>query len=673
MRRDWYSLTEVAAARLPGLPGTVRGLLKLADREGWRAPTTARKMDGRDGGGGWEYHISVLPKDAQARLLIVHSAPANDDRDQQADQSKALWAEYEALGQAQKAACEVRLKAVLATHELVEIGAPAAIAVARIARQHDVSERNLWRWLGTVKAHPRTDWLPALASKSKASATRNDCHADAWNFVLSDYLRPEKPSFTSCYRRLLKAAKKQGWTPVPSERSLRRRMEAEVSEAVQVLARQGRDKAKTLYPAQRRTREHLHAMAAVNMDGHKIDVFVRAPWSEQPVRMFLIAIQDLCSGKIVAWRLSDAETWEAVRLVIGDMVEAFGIPDAIYLDNGRAFASKWISGQSRTRFRFKVRDEDPRGLLTTLGVEQHWTTPYSGQSKPIERAFRDLADMIAKHPFCAGAYTGNKPEAKPENYASRAIDLEEFRRHVALQVDDHNSQTGRKSANCGGRSFDETFAASLADPATIVRWPTPGQKSLWLLASEVIRARKGSGEIHFQGNRYWALELNQHAGRKVTIRFDPDALHKPVRVYSLDNSLICEAECIADTGFNDVEAARRHARSRRDYQKAIAAQRAAHAQLTASELADILYRGERPAKPDQKRPAVTRMVTPIVTNRQGNLAVEAVDERQFEENFSRAMSLIEGGAQIHQFPSPSTGGGDEPESFACGSKRKGRV
>jgi hypothetical protein len=28
------------------------------------------------------------------------------------------------------------------------------------------------------------------------------------------------------------------------------------------------------------------------------------------------------------------------------------------LDNGRAFASKWITGGANTRFRFKVREED---------------------------------------------------------------------------------------------------------------------------------------------------------------------------------------------------------------------------------------------------------------------------------------------------------------------------
>src|SRR5690606_30876154 len=119
----------------------------------------------------------------------------------------------------------------------------------------------------------------------------------------------------------------------------------------------------------------------------------------------------------------------------------------------------------------------------------------SGQSKPIERAFRDLAENIAKHPFCAGAYTGNTPDAKPENYASRAIPFAEFSAHVDRMIAEHNARPGRKAGNAKGRSFDETFAASLEDPASLVRWPTENQRALWLLAAERIRTKKGSGHI----------------------------------------------------------------------------------------------------------------------------------------------------------------------------------
>lgn len=663
--REWLTTTELAAARLPGLPTTQRGVEGLAKTQGWRHTAMARKRPGK--GGGWEYHIRLLPAAAQARWAIQEAAPVALDEAAR-ERKAALWARFGALSKTHKEVCEARLAVLARYMDLRSCGVSAHVAAENAGTAHGVSRASVFNWLGRVEGHDRADWLAALAPGWVTTSERADCHPDAWEFLKSDYLRPSGPKFSVCYRWMVETARKEGWTPIASEVSLRRRLKAEVPKAVQVLAREGKDKAKTLYPAQRRSRQHLSAMQAVNMDGHKIDVFVAVPWSATPVRMYLIAIQDLFSGKVLSWRLAEAETWEAVRLVIGDMVELFGIPEDIYLDNGRAFASKWITGKTRQRFRFKVREEDPRGLLTTLGVTQHFTTPYSGQSKPIERAFRDLAERIAQHSTCEGAYAGNRPDRKPENYGTRAIPLDEFRAHVAHQIAGHNAQAGRRAANCAGRSFDETFAAGME--TAIVTRPTAAQKLLWLLAAEGVRAQKGSGEIHYQGNRYWHPALNQYAGRKVTIRFDPDALHEPIKVYDLDNHLICEADCIADEGFDNVDAARRHGRARRDYVNAITAQKDAHARLSAEQLADIYYRGQ------PKAPAV-EPIRPRVTRIAGNLALDAAHQQQgaeaTEDNFLRALAKMTGDASIIEFPvGPRNGpGGDEPVSTAYGSKKAG--
>ncbi|AJY46501.1 transposase domain-containing protein [Martelella endophytica] len=644
--KEWFTSTELAEAKLPDMPGTRRGIEQFGERQGWRASAHVRKRAGR--GGGFEYHISLLPNAAQARLKVGHFEAEHKQDREAAAARKQLWAKYEALSKPHKEACERRLKALLKVREMIDAGVTARTAFEVVSKMEGVSQRVLYYWQSLADKAPRADWLAALAPSFSSATRAAECHEEAWRFLISDYLRPERPAFSACYRRMIKAAEQNGWSPVPGERALRRRLEAEVPHAEQVIAREGGDKAKALYPAQRRSKVSLHAMQAVNMDGHKIDVFVRVPWSEKPTRMYLLGIQDVYSGKIVAWRLSEAETWETVRLVIGDMVEAFGIPDDMVLDNGRAFASKWISGQSRTRFRFKIRDEDPRGLVTTLGINLHFSQPYSGQSKPIERAWRDLAEAIGKHPFCSGAYTGRNTEEKPENYAARAIPLEEFRMHVAAQVAEHNAQPGRRSETCNGRSFDETFEESLAKPTSIVRWPTAAQRSLWLLASEAIKAAKGNGMIHFQKNRYWSPELTQYAGKKITVRFDPDNLHQPVKVYDLDDRLICAAECLDDTGFGDIAKAREHGKNRSAYLKAQKAALAAKKKLTARELGEIIYRGEKPEAPspvEPQRPAVTRIATVPQMKPQ-----QQEDEIDFEESFSRAMSMIRGDGGVIKFP-----------------------
>ncbi len=648
--REWFTPAEIIAAKSPELPASVSGLNRLA--KDWRAdPARARPADGK--GGGWLYHVTVLPPGAQARLALQHGAADRvETKPVQDEASKALWARYEALSKGQKEECERRLDALVLVERYVTAGRRLTAAAALAANETGISTRTLFTWRNMVASIPRADWLAALAPEYKVTASFADCHPAALDVLKSDWLRAEKPSFSACYRRMRKTASKNGWLPIPSERALRRRVESEVPAGAIILAREGRDKAKTLYPAQKRSRAMLHAMQAVNIDGHKFDVFVR--FADGSIgRPCMIALQDLYSGKFVAWRHTETENKVATRLVIGDMVERHGIPEKIVLDNGRAFSSKWITGGAPNRYRFKIRDEEPQGLVVSLGIDPRWTQPYSGQSKPIERAFRDLCDDIARHPFCAGAYTGNSPAAKPENYASRAIPFEEFKAFADAQMAEHNARPGRKAETTAGRSFDETFASSLADAATIVRWPTAAQRSLWLLAAEQVTARRGSGEIHLFENRYWAPALNQHAGLKVTVRFDPDNLHAPLKVYGIDDSFICEAECVERVGFFDAEAAQRTARDRKALIKANRDLLDIHRKLSADELGRLLYDGaEKPTAQAPMPPKVKRLATGGAAP-----AVAADNDIDFEASFSRGLRRLVGDADVIPFPPIGSGSG----------------
>lgn len=62
----WFTAQELADASAQclfrDLPATKMGILKLADREGWdRHHALVRRRPGREGGGGFEYHIEQLP------------------------------------------------------------------------------------------------------------------------------------------------------------------------------------------------------------------------------------------------------------------------------------------------------------------------------------------------------------------------------------------------------------------------------------------------------------------------------------------------------------------------------------------------------------------------------------------------------------------------------------
>jgi len=625
--REWFSAAELAEMELPSTPATKGKVNEMAKRGQWqRSEWEGRFWRPRTGrGGGVEYHFMLLPVVARAKIAFAEHQAASKPAIVNQAQRDGLWDWFARQPASKKAKAEERLRALDAVEQLVRSGEKRVTAMKMVAHLQKVALSSIYAWDRLTHGMPREDWLPALAPRQAGGNSQAECSAEAWEAIKADFLRPEQPTFTACYRRVQRLAEAQGWT-VPAERTLHRRMMT-LSEPIRVLARQGEQALKRLYPAQQRDRSVFHALEAVNTDGHTLDVFCR--WPDQRIlRPVLLVFQDLYSGMILSWRVAESENAASFRLAFGDVVEAHGIPDHVYVDNTRAAANKWMTGQAPTRFRWAPKEDDPCGIFTMLGVQVHFTLPYSGQSKPIERAFRDFASDIAKHPAFAGAYTGHNPTAKPDNYGSAAVPLDVLMRVVAEGVAEHNSRTGRRAAVCAGRSFREAYEASYAQ--SLIRRATTEQAALWLLAAENVSIRSETGMIHHFGNRFFADQLLEHRGRKVTVRFDPDNLTAPLRVYRLDGVFVCEAECVEAVGFNDIEAARTHARDRREWLRGTKMALAAERRLSIGDVAAMLPRIEEPEPPEPK------LVRPIFD---GSAVRKPAPEQQEEldERFAAAL------------------------------------
>src|SRR5690606_16989674 len=145
------------------------------------------------------------------------------------------------------------------------------------------------------------------------------------------------------------------------------KFQKEVPAQVVTLRRKGEEALRRMLPAQIRSVAEMHAMELVNIDGHVCDVWVRLPDGRE-IRPMMVAIQDVYSRKYLAWRLSETEDMITARMVFADLFRDWGIPMGLLADNGRAFASKMLTGGSKTRFRGKTLDTDPTGLLTALGI-----------------------------------------------------------------------------------------------------------------------------------------------------------------------------------------------------------------------------------------------------------------------------------------------------------------
>jgi transposase InsO family protein len=143
-------------------------------------------------------------------------------------------------------------------------------------------------------------------------------------------------------------------------------------------------------------------------DHTQFDLFVNA-WGKA-ARPWLTAIMDMKSRHIVGWCLSLQPDSLTIASALRMAVLECGVPQAVYLDNGKDFRSHYLSGAGRSIGRIDLPGE-ARGLFEELGVRIIYATPYHPQAKSIERWFGTLHRQ-----FDAGwnSYCGGNPAKRPE-------------------------------------------------------------------------------------------------------------------------------------------------------------------------------------------------------------------------------------------------------------------
>ena len=166
---DWLTPAEIVALGCPALPSSVRGLNRLAERSGWRQCESKARLRKTAGRPVWQYHISLLPAEAQQRGNVVtlhQQAPVRPA------EITAAWERFERLSSAQKLVCEARLKALHAVDAAIQGGASVTAAVTHAAGLYDASERAIYGWRRAVESADRKDWLALLAPKPRAARER---------------------------------------------------------------------------------------------------------------------------------------------------------------------------------------------------------------------------------------------------------------------------------------------------------------------------------------------------------------------------------------------------------------------------------------------------------------------------------------------------------------------
>lgn len=562
---SWLSAPEIAALKLPSMPTTKKAVLALAAREDWLSRRDRngrplwRERAGR--GGGKEWHVSLLPQLARVALVkepfpyqladAEGQLPTGVDDD---TPDSDLLDEFARLPAKTRKIAAARLAVIDHVERLETTGFGKANSVSAAAHAGGVGSSTVFNWLELIKGRSRFVRVALLAPKPKGKPPKAAINPDAWKWFISYYLRPGPITFEEAAYRTKKQGIAKGWGDLPSTKTLIRRFNATVPRHVAVLRKEGPDGLARLTPALERTRGHFVAGQCVVADGHKWDIAIFDENGKE-TRLMTLAIQDLYSGKILAWRHSTSESSHLVQLAFHDLVRDWGVPEHVYLDNGMGFAAKCITGGCAWRYRGKVKHDELTGLLPQVGAQVHWARPAHGQAKPIERAFKDMATRIPTMPVFDGAYLGNRPTEKPFNYGQKRIQIADLTAIIDAEIADHNSRNGRRSEVCHGvMSFDQAFAKSYEN--AIVYKLSGAQLAPFLLeaAEHMVRF---DGTVHLFGSRYHNEALHDWARKRVLVRFDPDDLSKPVLIQTREGALICEAPALGKVAFDDATAARR--------------------------------------------------------------------------------------------------------------------
>lgn len=359
-----------------------------------------------------------------------------------------------------------------------------------------------------------------------------------WEAFLWFWLSENQPTVCASYRNTIT------WTEdfhpelvacIPSERSFRRRIDRDVAEATKILMREG-EKAFSdrCMPYIMRMYDQLEPNDVWIADNHTLDI---QSLDENGTihRLYLTAFLDAKSGVITGWNVTESPDSQSTILALRHGILRFGIPKAVYFDNGREFLTHDVGGKGhRTRKSDQNRPEPPT-ILQRLGIEMHNAIVRNAKAKPIERTFYTVKSQFSKSfsGFCGGTIL-ERPESLKRRIKNKKLPQDyEVRSYLNDWIDgEYNlEEYGGSEAKYRGMSRLDVWNGAIRS----VRKAAEAELNLMLMRSTRTQKIKRNGVyITFAGEKIWYMKPEEtilRLGEEVYVRYDPADL-KTVRLYN---------------------------------------------------------------------------------------------------------------------------------------------
>lgn len=603
--KQWWTLPELAARALPGLPGTKQGLAKYAVNAGWAKATrpdgspAARKRQGR--GGGTEFHVSLLPVSVKAALGSEHAASAHGGdivipelpartaagavvRDARIAILEAANRHREATGLPQNEADEAFATAYNAGQVAVDLAVKCTIK--------SISRRSLYRWRDAV----RSGDAAAIAARQgrRAGASTLDIANDGQVAAIIGAMLVNNPLFTAEHvRRYIDAKFSAGLdvdgelVPVPSIAAFRRHIaEFRAEHKVALTKLTDPDAFKSRYRIAGLSRHaHVERLNQTwQIDASPADALcLDGRWS-------IYVCVDVWSRRALGY-VSRTPRAAAVQLLVRKAILAWGVPETIESDNGSDFAARTT-----------------QALLAALGVKHHRCDPYSPEQKGIvERTIgtmqHDLSRMLPG--FIGHSVADRKSIEARRSFAARlglddakAFAVELTGAELQLYLDrwcEHHYGTRSHSGLQGATPFAKaaTFAGRLRR--------VESDRALDVLLMDVADGggvrTVGKQGIRVGGQIFLAPTIR--VGDKVLVRLDPQDLGRAYCFSPDGTQFLGEAMCPEAIGVDRAAAvAEARAQQKRMIDEQTAAIRAEAKKIKPRDVIDTVLRasGEKAGK-----------------------------------------------------------------------------
>lgn len=583
--KEWFTAGELAkiakdrGLKASAFPNSERGVRDRAREDGWNGMPKhlCRQRAGREGGGGREYHRSLLPEVMQNvidGLEIKTVLIAAQERRTEIEQRKVAQLSVTSLRFRQRQAMEARgeiltaidryniimggwgrRKAILDFVQSQEEHAERKIALEKVengealtGRERTLLERvsllvdangfglledtlrlandraggdfrisraTIYAWFSQRDASGIVALAPAL-TKTEEPVT------EEFKAFLTFYAKPGKPAASEA----LKDYRKVNPATTLTIEKVRYTLRTKLNDIEKNVGREGLLTLRSRMAYIQRSTENLFPTTIYTADGKTFDAEVAHPVTGKAFKPEITSILDVATRKCVGFSIALKENVISVTEALRKSCVSHGIPAIFYTDRGPGYKNKTF-------------DADVNGLMGRLSITKMHALPYNSQAKGIIERFNGSVwnPLAQKLPSYLGAPM-DKEAAKSAHKTSRQElklfgasrllpSWDEFRAMCVEAIAEYNSTPHRGlprfmdevSGKYRHFSPDEFWAQHARDGFEPVSVAADEIDDLFR-PYEIRTARRSL--VEWNNNQYFHPALEAYHGEQVMVGYDFD-------------------------------------------------------------------------------------------------------------------------------------------------------